>query len=73
MKMIAVLIVCLVAAASAKPEPEILMTYNIFGVAECRIDCGNAYATCPEINCPKPPVDRNCARPNCALGAVSYY
>ncbi|CAO1431915.1 unnamed protein product [Diamesa serratosioi] len=69
MKMIAVLIVCLVAVASAMPEPEILMEYNIFGVAECRVSCNGAFATCPEINCPKPPVDATCARPNCAVGA----
>ncbi|CAO1431274.1 unnamed protein product [Diamesa tonsa] len=67
--MIAVLIVCLVAAASAKPEPEIVMTYNFLGVAECHIKCDSTFATCPEINCPKPPVNSACGKPDCSVGA----
>ena len=70
MKFFAVLIVCLVAAASAKPEPEIIVDYNKWGVIECRAKCNGAFATCPEINCPKPPVDSTCARPNCSSGMV---
>ena len=70
MKFFAVLIVCLVAAASAKPEPEILVDYNQWGVIECRAKCNGAFATCPEINCPLPPVDSTCPAPNCSSGMV---
>lgn len=73
MKCFAVLIVCLVAAASAKPEPEILVDYNAWGVIECRAKCDGAFATCPEINCPLPPVDSTCPRPNCSSGMVRIH
>lgn len=58
----------LVVAASAF-QSEITIQYNRFGAVECRRKCDRAnFNACPPVMCPKPPLNRACARPDCTLG-----